>query len=86
MIERSYAMPWLARLTSTGYGRGHRRRSRDFLMRSSSGIVLAQIDDLTRESQPVNNPAASDYPNWKRSLSITLEDLPAQSLLSRVAR
>jgi 4-alpha-glucanotransferase len=37
---------------------------------------MAQIDDLTDEADPVNVPATSDeHPNWRRRLSMTLEEL-----------
>ncbi|HEV3373857.1 MAG TPA: hypothetical protein VG145_15030 [Xanthobacteraceae bacterium] len=37
---------------------------------------MAQIDDLTDEADPVNVPTTSDeHPNWRRRLSLTLEEL-----------
>jgi 4-alpha-glucanotransferase len=37
---------------------------------------MVQIDDLTDEADPVNVPATSDErPNWRRRLSMTLEEL-----------
>jgi 4-alpha-glucanotransferase len=40
---------------------------------------MAQIDDLTDEVEPVNVPATSDeHPNWRRRLSMTLEELAAR--------
>jgi 4-alpha-glucanotransferase len=37
---------------------------------------MVQIDDLTDEADPVNVPATSDeHPNWRRRLSMTLEEL-----------
>jgi 4-alpha-glucanotransferase len=37
---------------------------------------MAQIDDLTDEIDAVNIPATSDeHPNWRRRLSMTLEEL-----------
>jgi 4-alpha-glucanotransferase len=40
---------------------------------------MAQIDDLTDEADPVNVPATSDeHPNWRRRLSMTLEELAAR--------
>jgi len=39
---------------------------------------MVQIDDLTDEADPVNVPATSDeHPNWRRRLSMTLEELAA---------
>ena len=50
-----------------------------FLARASSGLAMAQIDDLTDEADPVNVPATSDeHPNWRRRLSMTLEELAAR--------
>jgi len=50
-----------------------------FLARTSSGLAMAQIDDLTDEADPVNVPATSDeHPNWRRRLSMTLEELAAR--------
>jgi 4-alpha-glucanotransferase len=47
-----------------------------FLAQTNSGLALAQIDDLTGEVDPVNVPATSgEYPNWRRRLSMTLEEL-----------
>ena len=40
---------------------------------------MAQIDDLTDEADPVNVPATSDeHPNWRRRLSMTLDELAAR--------
>ena len=50
-----------------------------FLARASSGLAMAQIDDLTDEADPVNVPATSDeHANWRRRLSMTLEELAAR--------
>jgi 4-alpha-glucanotransferase len=47
-----------------------------FLARTPSMLAMAQIDDLTDEADPVNVPATFDeHPNWRRRLSMTLEDL-----------
>jgi 4-alpha-glucanotransferase len=57
----------------------------DFLARTPSVMVLAQLDDLTREAEPVNKPGdAESYPNWRRRLKIHLEDLHERSLLGGV--
>jgi 4-alpha-glucanotransferase len=55
------------------------RAAHRYLARSPSLLALAQIDDLTDEADPVNVPATSDeHPNWRRRLSMTLEQLAAR--------
>ena len=50
-----------------------------FLARTPSVLALVQIDDLTDEVDPVNVSATSDeHPNWRRRLSMTLEELAAR--------
>jgi 4-alpha-glucanotransferase len=50
-----------------------------FLARTPSVLAMAQIDDLTDEADPVNVPATSDeHPNWRRRLSMTLDELAAR--------
>jgi len=50
-----------------------------FLARTPSVLAMAQIDDLTDEADPVNVPTTSDeHPNWRRRLSMTLEELAAR--------
>jgi malto-oligosyltrehalose trehalohydrolase/4-alpha-glucanotransferase len=47
-----------------------------FLARTSAAIAIAQLDDLTGEREQVNLPGSVDeYPNWRRRLSLTLEQL-----------
>jgi 4-alpha-glucanotransferase len=37
---------------------------------------MVQLDDLTNELEQVNLPGTTDeYPNWRRKLSLTLEEL-----------
>ncbi len=55
------------------------RAAHAFLARSPSVLAMAQIDDLTDEADPVNVPATSDeHPNWRRRLSMTLEELASR--------
>jgi malto-oligosyltrehalose trehalohydrolase/4-alpha-glucanotransferase len=55
------------------------RAAHAFLARTPSLLAMAQIDDLTDEADPVNVPATSDeHPNWRRRLSLTLEELAAR--------
>ena len=57
-----------------------------FLARTPSVLAMAQIDDLTDEADPVNVPATSDeHPNWRRRLSMTLEELAARSRFVDIA-
>jgi 4-alpha-glucanotransferase len=52
------------------------RAAHAFIARTPSVLAMAQIDDLTDEADPVNVPATSDeHPNWRRRLSMTLEEL-----------
>ncbi|MBP2299057.1 malto-oligosyltrehalose trehalohydrolase [Azospirillum picis] len=47
-----------------------------FLARTNSALAVAQLDDMTREREQVNLPGTTDqYPNWRRKLSMTLEEL-----------
>ena len=55
------------------------RAAHVFLARTPSVLAMAQIDDLTDEADPVNVPTTSDeHPNWRRRLSMTLEELAAR--------
>jgi 4-alpha-glucanotransferase len=45
-----------------------------------------QIDDLTDEAEPVNVPATSnEHPNWRRRLSMTLEELSTSARVAEIA-
>ncbi|WP_042444212.1 malto-oligosyltrehalose trehalohydrolase [Azospirillum sp. B510] len=47
-----------------------------FLARTNAALAVAQLDDLTRERDQINLPGTTDqYPNWRRKLSMTLEEL-----------
>ncbi len=62
------------------------RAAHAFLARTPSVLAMAQIDDLTDEADPVNVPATSDeHPNWRRRLSMTLEELAARPRFIDVA-
>jgi 4-alpha-glucanotransferase len=55
---------------------GLARAAHAYLARTPSALAMAQIDDLTDEADPVNVPTTSDeHPNWRRRLSLTLEEL-----------
>jgi 4-alpha-glucanotransferase len=47
-----------------------------FLAQSNAAMMMVQIDDLTGEEDQVNLPATADeYPNWRRRLALTLDEL-----------
>jgi 4-alpha-glucanotransferase len=63
------------------------RTAHVFLARTPSVLAMVQIDDLTDEADPVNVPATSDeHPNWRRRLSMTLEELAAQPRFIDIAK
>ena len=46
-----------------------------FLASSPAQVFLVQLDDLTFEKDQINVPGTIDaYPNWRRKLSVALED------------
>ena len=48
--------------------------------RCNAMLALVQLDDITSETAPVNIPGTyREYPNWRRKLSVTLEDLATDS-------
>jgi 4-alpha-glucanotransferase len=48
----------------------------EFLAHTGSVLVVAQLDDMTCEIDPVNVPGTSqEHPNWRRKYQMTLEDL-----------
>jgi malto-oligosyltrehalose trehalohydrolase/4-alpha-glucanotransferase len=57
-----------------------------FVARTPSILAMVQIDDLSDEADPVNIPATSDeHPNWRRRLSMTLEELAARPRFNDIA-
>jgi 4-alpha-glucanotransferase len=58
-----------------------------FLARSHSALALAQLDDITAEAAPVNVPTTADeYPNWRRRLHLTLEQIAAHPRFTEIVR
>ena len=58
-----------------------------FLARSASAIAMMQIDDITQESAPVNVPTTSlEHPNWRRKLSLSIEEIAALPGFHKLAR
>ncbi|MDP9065102.1 MAG: 4-alpha-glucanotransferase, partial [Pseudomonadota bacterium] len=57
-----------------------------YLGRSTAALAVAQLDDLTDEATPVNVPTTSqEHPNWRRRLSLSLEELATLPRLDRLA-
>ncbi len=58
-----------------------------FLARSSAGLLVVQVDDLTDEADPVNVPGTStEHPNWRRRQSLTLEQMAAHPRFAALCR
>ena len=62
-----------------------------FLARSTACLLMIELDDLTGEEHQVNLPGTMlEYPNWRRRLSRSLDDLirdaGVRNLLAEVAR
>lgn len=57
-----------------------------FLARSRCALAMAQIDDITDETDPVNVPTTTgEHPNWRRRLSLTLEQIAKSPRLTQLA-
>jgi 4-alpha-glucanotransferase len=58
-----------------------------YLARSSSALVALQIDDLLGMTDPVNVPGTfSEYPNWQRKVTASIEEMAARGdLRARLA-
>jgi 4-alpha-glucanotransferase len=58
-----------------------------YLASSASAIAMVQLDDITREATPVNVPATStEHANWRRRLSMSLEEIIGDSGFQALAR
>src|SRR5580658_8990811 len=56
-----------------------------YLASSPCAIVMGQMDDILGERDPVNVPGTStEYPNWRRKLSTSIEALPNDPRLARL--
>jgi 4-alpha-glucanotransferase len=63
------------------------RAIHEYLARGPAMLAMAQIDDLTLEVDQVNVPATStEHPNWRRRLSMTMEQLAEHSLFNAIAK
>ena len=50
------------------------------LAKGSCQLLCLQLEDWLEMTEPVNVPGTSDeYPNWRRKLSMTLEQLEQQT-------
>jgi 4-alpha-glucanotransferase len=57
-----------------------------FLARSRARLMLVQLEDVTGEADQANLPGTIDgHPNWRRRLSVRLEDILAGPDLLRLA-
>ena len=47
-----------------------------FLARTSAGLAMVQLEDIAAQVDPINIPGTSgEHPNWRRRLSLRLEEL-----------
>ncbi|HYU13457.1 MAG TPA: 4-alpha-glucanotransferase, partial [Stellaceae bacterium] len=57
-----------------------------YLARSRARLMLVQLEDVAGESEQANLPGTTeDHPNWRRRLSVPLDDILAGSELRRLA-
>lgn len=58
-----------------------------FLGRTKAMIAMVQLDDLTGEVDQVNVPGTvNEYPNWRRRLGMTLEELAGNARAAALMR
>jgi 4-alpha-glucanotransferase len=56
------------------------------IARSNSMLAAAQLDDVIGETEPVNIPGTwREYPNWRRKLSLPIEEILADARWARLA-
>ncbi|WP_245868716.1 4-alpha-glucanotransferase, partial [Vibrio fujianensis] len=52
----------------------------------SSALLSVQLEDWLEMDKPVNIPGTvNEYPNWRRKLSINLDELFAREDVNRIA-
>jgi len=57
------------------------------IARTPSMLAVVQLDDVLGETEPANIPGTHrEYPNWRRKLSRTLDEIAADPRLERLAR
>jgi len=67
------------RIDSMGMSRTLSFAMQQHLAKGSCQLLCLQLEDWMEMTEPVNVPGTSDeYPNWRRKLSMTLEQLEAQ--------
>jgi 4-alpha-glucanotransferase len=58
-----------------------------FIARTPCRLVSVQLEDLAGELDQVNLPGTqTEYPNWRRKLAVSLEDLPSLTSFQEVTR
>jgi 4-alpha-glucanotransferase len=56
------------------------------IARSQAMLAAVQLDDLCGETTPVNIPGTHrEYPNWRRKLSLTLDDIEGHARWMQLA-
>jgi 4-alpha-glucanotransferase len=56
------------------------------LAKTPSRLVAIALDDIVGEREQINIPGTVDeHPNWRRKLSLELEDLEGNAQLLRIA-
>ena len=56
------------------------------IARSQAMLAAVQLDDVIGETAPVNIPGThKEYPNWRRKLSLPLEEIFADARWSQLA-
>src|SRR5439155_16492821 len=57
-----------------------------YLARSRARLMLVQLEDVVGESEQANLPGTTDeHPNWRRRLSLNLDEIIYGIMLSKVA-
>jgi 4-alpha-glucanotransferase len=57
------------------------------IARTPSMIAIVQLDDVLGETEPANIPGTNrEYPNWRRKLSRTLDEIAGDPRLARLAQ
>ncbi|EOS95409.1 4-alpha-glucanotransferase [Erwinia tracheiphila PSU-1] len=65
---------------------GLNRAMQRFIADSCSALLGPQPEDWLDMTQPVNVPGTTDnYPNWRRKLSMTLEEMFADKRVNQLA-
>lgn len=63
-------------INTLGYSRDVMEKLHYYLAKTASRIVVLQLEDVLQVETPVNVPGTSDeYPNWRRKLTDSLENL-----------